>query len=167
MAMLEEIPPADTLTELKDHFAGWWLDGGDVSRFEQYKAASMMASMAFGERKDLDSLMDMVDIHCQHMGLCSEWLPDAEGFLQAGLGLANEEVLGQTIHLPVKDRPNGTQTKALMESRVVNIQRCCRAIERLSATLNHRVDALRTIISTEKERWKAELNRPNQGGGKP
>jgi hypothetical protein len=39
--------------------------------------------------------------------------------------------------------------------------RVCEALERLSATLEQRIDALRTIISTERERMRFEYASQN------
>jgi len=158
---MEKIPDFTKWELCRDAFTDWWLSGASP-RSQRFDEASIMASAPIGDPvkggRDMDSMMNLYDKHLEHLGWMAEWLPDAEDFLQQGFALASEVVLASHA-----DEGWNVQ-KRLIEGKVHGYQRVVRALERLSATINHRCEGLRTMISAEKERWKNEMGPPRQGG---
>lgn len=159
--ILEKIPKSDSLGECLNNFSDWWLAHGKAgaSRFSRLAVALDYGQEGFHENKTLDNLERIVSEHCEALGWCAEWLPDAEGFKQTAYAHSILETAKQFQTGDRKGWLSQTAQKEVSLAKIVDIEKAVMAIERASATLNHRLEALRTIISLEKERWLAEMER--------
>ncbi len=113
---------------------------------ERFNQASDLAATKLP--LDLSEAEDLVAVHCEHLGWLSVWIPDAESLLQQAVAFKTQYVAAAGLQ--------GNALRDVVKGKVSTFARVARLLERLSATINHRLDALRTIISMEKERWKNE-----------
>jgi hypothetical protein len=156
---MERIPDFRDWDGLIEHFEHWWLDGGPNSRAALFSAAAQMSAepLQDGGAYTLDDLTRRLDVCLQAKARLVEQLPAAHDYLHQALALATE------AEATAEDgrRRNWSEQKTLAEGRCHGFLRVCEALERLSATLEQRIDALRTIISTERERMRSEYAAQN------
>ncbi len=114
---------------------------------ERFNQASDLAATPL--ETDLQAAVDQMAAHCEHLGWLSVWIPDAESLQQQAVGFKTEAGLAKGL--------TGNALRDWTKAKTSTFGRVARLVERLSATINHRLDDLRTIVSLEKERWKNEM----------
>ncbi len=147
------------MEDARGAFLSWWNDGGDKSRARQFDDAARVASEPIANTQgiyDVDTMESLLDVHLQHHGRLIEWRPAAEDFLQQAMAISTAVLIekGADDDSP---RLGWNETKALMAGECHGFQRVVSSLDRLSSTINLRVDSLRTMISAEKMRWEKEM----------
>lgn len=140
------------LADLDARKAEWF-----APRASRLAAAVACATAPPAEAKALTAHMDDLATHMECLGWVNELLPDAEAFLQQALAVATDALL--------TEHPGLTPSilKVLAAGKVTEYTRLVRQLERLSATLTHRLDAMRTLISAGRELAYLEGRTVKQG----
>jgi len=158
---VERITDFNNWNDLMAAFTAWWLDRGDASRSAAFNLATRTSAepmqMANGVY-DLDDLMEKLDVYLQQKARLVEWLPACSDFVHQAQAFAVETT---AIGKDGKKR-NWSEQKMLVEGRCHGFLRVQEALKRLDATLELRIDALRTIIATERERMRSEMQQPRR-----
>ena len=158
---MDRIPDFAEWQELVAAFTAWWLGGGDKSRSAAFNLAATIATETMQTASgsyDLDDLVEKLDLYLQQKGHLTDWMPAANDFLHQAQALTIDAC---AVGLDGKKR-NWSEQKMLVEGKCHGFIRVAEALKRLSDTLELRVDALRTVIATERERMRGEMNQPKQ-----
>lgn len=147
---MQETPSFTTLADCADYLSVWF-----GVRAEQIAAAQVRASSPINTQKDWSAQLQMLADHAESLGHVNEWIPDAEDLLQQAEALVTEELL------TAKPDITPTMLKTLTKGKVHTFTRTARMLDRLSATLTHRMEALRSIVSAGKEMYRQESYSPN------
>ena len=142
-------------------FAAWWLNNGDASRLAAFTLATRLSAESMqmaGGSYDLDDLMGKLDLYLQQKARLVEWLPACNDFVHQAQAFAVETTC---LGADGKKR-NWSEQKMLVEGKCHGFLRVSEALKRLDNTLELRIDALRTIIATERERMRSEMNPPRR-----
>lgn len=92
-----------------------------------------------------EALMDDLSYSCQWLARSAVLVADAQYHLDAARGRVAEEV---EKSLPL------TIAKEVMAGRVASEARILKLAERLNATLTHRIDSIRSVLSFEKQTYE-------------
>jgi hypothetical protein len=91
-------------------------------------------------------LMNELDYRCQWLARSVELLADAQLILDTKRGKVAEEFIGTTEGWNV--------VKMIIESRTKDEKRLVLLAEKLNSTLTHQIDAIRSLLSFEKQSLK-------------
>jgi enoyl-CoA hydratase/carnithine racemase len=150
------VPSFDTLQECADFLAVWFEDRAARMSVAQNRATAQMAAV-----KEWTAQLELLADHADSLGFVNECIPDAEDMVQQAKALATEEILETWAKI------TPTTLKTMTEGKIHNFTRTARMLDRLSATLTHRMESLRTIASAGKAMYQQEAYAPNIPGRKP
>ena len=138
----EIMPTCVTLAEVEDMLAVWWAD-----RQERYMQASKRTSEPMSNSRDLSALANLLTEHADDLGWCNYAWPDVKDLRHQAEALVTASILSTSPDIGWKI------LEILAKGKIHRVLRVESLFERLSRTLVHRIDALRTLISMEKERY--------------
>jgi hypothetical protein len=106
--------------------------------------------------RNVSDYLDALDFRIQWLSRTSQILADAEILYDAAKGEASEEFIGT--------RDGWIIVKGLIEAKVSEEKRLFRQADRLNSTVVHSIDAIRSMLSSEKaDRIASSYNNTIQG----